>query len=424
MHILSQEKNLPTNEKVNVVLWGASVKALGTAAYYLDFNKIEIISIIDSDQCKKGMLIKEGMYEYEDTAYMFAPGKEIPVITPEEYKDRGNEYLVILTANLNSCCSIYRDCINLLGISEERIMILDQYNYHWIKIMTKMYTNPLIFKTEVYQRGMEYILNEQVKGIKELHNTYMEWIRNIQSNQEEIGIGDYNFTTESLTAYKSSFDIFCYEFNDIFAKDFVCSRLGCKYVEGPYEYGQVKINEQDVIFDLGANIGMFTVLASRKTKNMIYAFEPVSETREVLRRNLKNADHIEIVPFAVGNRNEKIKIDTSYLEDNSGAITINNKDEQNGQTVEIISLDDFVEQNAISNVDFIKADIEGAERFALAGARNILRTMAPKLSICTYHCQDDPEMLEFIIKDANPSYVIEHAYKKIYAYVPQKKTLD
>jgi FkbM family methyltransferase len=87
-------------------------------------------------------------------------------------------------------------------------------------------------------------------------------------------------------------------------------------------------------------------------------------------------------------------------------------------TVPAIPLDTFVERNGIERVDFIKADIEGAERNMLRGATNILRTFAPKLSICTYHIPDDPQVLREIILEANPKYQIVERFRKMYAHVP------
>jgi FkbM family methyltransferase len=85
---------------------------------------------------------------------------------------------------------------------------------------------------------------------------------------------------------------------------------------------------------------------------------------------------------------------------------------------ELITLDSFVERHDIKRVDFIKADIEGAERNMLRGAQRILREFAPKLSICTYHLPDDPEVIREIIMKANPKYKIVEKFSKMYAYIP------
>jgi hypothetical protein len=83
----------------------------------------------------------------------------------------------------------------------------------------------------------------------------------------------------------------------------------------------------------------------------------------------------------------------------------------------ITTLDKFAEKNKLERVDFIKADIEGAERDLLRDATHVLRTFAPKLAICTYHLPDDPQVLERIIKEANPQYSVVHTRHKLFASV-------
>jgi len=84
------------------------------------------------------------------------------------------------------------------------------------------------------------------------------------------------------------------------------------------------------------------------------------------------------------------------------------------------TLDSFVHENNIRGGIFIKADIEGAERNMLRGAKDVLKELAPKLSICTYHLPDDPKVLRELILEANPNYIIKERHKKMYAYVPKK----
>jgi hypothetical protein len=87
------------------------------------------------------------------------------------------------------------------------------------------------------------------------------------------------------------------------------------------------------------------------------------------------------------------------------------------EKIKITTLDQFVEEQGISKIDFIKADIEGAERDMLKGAQKVLKRFAPKLAICTYHLRDDPFILGKIITDANPDYRIVFLKKKLYAAI-------
>jgi|GEM_PF-1252126 len=186
--------------------------------------------------------------------------------------------------------------------------------------------------------------------------------------------------------------------------------------EGPYEYGDVKIEKGDVVIDAGANMGMFAALAASKGA-VVYAFEPVEKIRKTyLAKTAQMNPDIRIVPMALADKNGLA--DMHLDEKNSAAASMIFK--KNGgveKDVQCTTLDSFVEQNAISRVDFIKMDIEGAERLMLAGAQNVLKRHAPKLSICTYHLPDDKEALSALIRQLNPAYDIRLRWQKLYAAV-------
>jgi len=57
--------------------------------------------------------------------------------------------------------------------------------------------------------------------------------------------------------------------------------------------------------------------------------------------------------------------------------------------VAVTTIDALVQAGEIDRIDFIKMDIEGAERFALAGAIEVLQRFRPKLAISVYHRVDD-----------------------------------
>jgi len=176
--------------------------------------------------------------------------------------------------------------------------------------------------------------------------------------------------------------------------------------EGPYEYGNVFLEKGDIVIDAGAFLGEFSALASAKDCKA-YAFEPLPQMIEsCLSKTAEWNKNIEICQYAFSDKKGKLTLSFADME----------------TSVNVIDLDSFVHENNLPRVDFIKADIEGAERHMLKGAKGVLKEFAPKIAICTYHLPDDPKVLRELILDANPNYVIEERFKKMYAHIPQKST--
>lgn len=183
--------------------------------------------------------------------------------------------------------------------------------------------------------------------------------------------------------------------------------------EGAYEYGSVQLKEGDVVFDCGANIGLFSAVAAWKDAT-VYAFEPMKDCFGYLQKqseiNLKG----KIIPVkcAVSSHcGEEVFFEGDGITE-AGMFGTGRQ-----LRVQAVTLDAFVQQKNIERVDFIKADIEGSEREMLLGAKETLSKYAPKLAICTYHRPDDKEVLSSIIMEANPNYHIEYKWKKLYASI-------
>lgn len=186
--------------------------------------------------------------------------------------------------------------------------------------------------------------------------------------------------------------------------------------EGPYELGNVKVSSGDIVLDLGANRGVFSVYAvSRGAES--YAFEPTPELwKTIERQSGLNNGAIHLVPYAVSNVCEKTQF---YMSEFYGGNSLRNYFDRDVSaiTVDQITIDEFVKRNQLSRVDFIKADIEGAERLMLEGAQETLKKFAPKLALCTYHLPDDKEVMTELILKANPNYKFEYKWKKLYAHI-------
>lgn len=189
--------------------------------------------------------------------------------------------------------------------------------------------------------------------------------------------------------------------------------------EGNYEYGNVNIEEGDVVIDCGANLGVFSAIAAWKGAK-VHAFEPMKDVFTYLEKQSEVYPE-QIIPVnkALSDTCGNIEMFVGDEEHMTQSTLLENEGFKK-EIVECITLDKYVAENKLDKVDFIKADIEGSERMLLMGGKNVLAKYAPKLSICTYHRPDDREVLTEIIKSANPDYKIVYNWKKLYAYVEQK----
>ncbi|MDR1740348.1 MAG: FkbM family methyltransferase [Synergistaceae bacterium] len=189
--------------------------------------------------------------------------------------------------------------------------------------------------------------------------------------------------------------------------------------DGPYGLcnAEVDVTVQpgDVVIDAGSWIGDFAAYASAKGASAVYAFEPSDETFKYLLETARLNPNIYPVKAGIGETKAKSSFFVSRGLSEGNSTLVGSVGEE--RTIDITTIDDFVRENGLRRVDFIKADIEGAERQMLRGAAETLRRFAPKLAICTYHLPDDPEVLEAIIRETNPAYRVVQKRKKLFASV-------
>ena len=183
--------------------------------------------------------------------------------------------------------------------------------------------------------------------------------------------------------------------------------------EGAYRHGQVGIEKGDVVIDAGANLGVFSAVAACKGAGICYAFEPMDRNFKYLIRQANEYDSIIPMKYALDDKSRKTKI-TCNGSESSIYMTMEGCPTEE---IECITLDEFAENNKLSSIDFIKADIEGAECNMLRGSTHVLKEYSPKLAICTYHRPTDKDELTDIILSANPNYKIEYSWKKLFAHV-------
>lgn len=158
------------------------------------------------------------------------------------------------------------------------------------------------------------------------------------------------------------------------------------YIDGvfePYSWNFVSkfLKPDMIVFDLGANLGQYTLLAAKSVgeTGYVHSFEPSSRMFSELEFNvsLNNlSDICTLNKVAVSNVSDMAKL-SKYKPGAEVYASLGSHTRREGtmighEEVKTIRLDDYIENAGIDHVDFMKIDIEGAELLALRGAENLL----------------------------------------------------
>jgi FkbM family methyltransferase len=144
----------------------------------------------------------------------------------------------------------------------------------------------------------------------------------------------------------------------------------------PFETEIVKteIRKGDIVLDIGANIGYYTLIFAKLVgpEGKVFGFEPDPDNFALLKKNVEanNYHNVVLVNKAVSSKNGKIKL---YRSDDIGDHrTYDSGDGRKFVEIEAIRLDDYFDQGN-ARVDFIKMDIQGAEWEAIQGMSLLLQ---------------------------------------------------
>ena len=151
--------------------------------------------------------------------------------------------------------------------------------------------------------------------------------------------------------------------------------LNGSYEEFETELVKKEVQREDVVLDIGANIGYYTLIFAKLVgeKGKVYAFEPDPTNFKLLKKNvlINGYKNVIFVQKAVSQKNGIVKL---YLcDDNKGDHRIyDSGDDRHFLAIESIRLDNyFCGKNR--KINFIKMDIQGAEGLALQGMTDILK---------------------------------------------------
>lgn len=181
-----------------------------------------------------------------------------------------------------------------------------------------------------------------------------------------------------------------------------------------YDNEHVHVRPGDTVLDLGAHLGTFTAYALHHGAGKVIAFEPEPTNVECLKKTFAQeieAGKVVLIDAAVSDRSGELHFarDPGHHGSARGKLA-----QDGGLVVRATTLDETVASLGLQSVDFIKMDIEGAERLALAGARDTLPRFEPRMAICVYHLADDAAVIPPLVMALYPAY--GHAMSQTQAY--------
>jgi len=153
----------------------------------------------------------------------------------------------------------------------------------------------------------------------------------------------------------------------------------------------------EVIFDVGAHIGIYTLRSAKMVgkEGLVVSFEPDEENFHLLRKNVEinGFKNVKLIKGALGKKNEVrafyMAVDPLYSSFLPFRPLVDTREKRKAQA---FALDDIVEKLKVNIIDWIKIDVEGSEMEVLEGGKKTFENVVSKVIIET----DSEKALEFL----------------------------
>ncbi|WP_430813693.1 FkbM family methyltransferase [Carboxylicivirga sp. RSCT41] len=150
----------------------------------------------------------------------------------------------------------------------------------------------------------------------------------------------------------------------------------------PYSNGELVVIKKlsglkpGVIIDGGANVGKYSLLLTQYNPQCnIYAFEPVLSTFNELKERVK--DHSNIHPIHKGLFSEECTKQINIYGSSTLSTIYGNDNEKKKpakvENIELVNGSAYMQSLNITEIDFLKLDLEGAEYDAIRGFEDYLK---------------------------------------------------
>lgn len=206
----------------------------------------------------------------------------------------------------------------------------------------------------IFNKSVKYLVGHGI-GRNKVVEIMFNYLKS-SLKEESVKIGDH-------IMYLDKQDSLCLSINDIYEK---------------FETDLVKheIKKGDVVIDIGANIGYYTLIFAKLVGDTgkVFAFEPDPTNFELLRKNIEANGYKNVILEQKALFNKEGKVSLALSKSNTAGHHINSEqqDPKNSIQVDAIIADNYF-KNFEHTINFIKMDVEGAESMVLGGMTNLLK---------------------------------------------------
>ncbi len=159
--------------------------------------------------------------------------------------------------------------------------------------------------------------------------------------------------------------------------------------EGSYEIPVqealvANLAEGGVVYDIGANVGFFALLAARCVgpQGRVYAFEPVPRNAAAIERSarLNGFAGLEVLTLAAGAESGVAELNVARHIGGAVLASVGTPPDRRGAiAVEVVTIDDAIAARGLRPPSLVKVDVEGAELDVIRGMRATLAAHRPVL---------------------------------------------
>lgn len=145
------------------------------------------------------------------------------------------------------------------------------------------------------------------------------------------------------------------------------------------------VENDALVFDVGGNIGYYSIALAKTRNATIHAFEPIDSTyKQFIANAYYNGvqDRVRINNFGLFDKSGELTFYVYKQDFGNASAAIMHEEKENEKIVcKVERLDEYVKAQGVERIDFIKLDVEGAEIFALRGGLKSIEKYKPILFV-------------------------------------------